>query len=274
MPAQQINNKTCSPGSPSALVASVRVSAGGGRKRIFLGLLSASCIVVCLLLLLLLILPWLGPLSPWLAPVCVTAGISGITILAWMCLTLVYHIYSGRQLPGIAGMRHLCIRLFLPLMEIVGKAAGIDKAIVRRSFIKVNNEIVCANTKLVPPDKLLLLLPHCVQASDCERRLGPDLSRCAGCGKCQITQIRKLAQELGIPVAIATGGTIARRIVAEMRPQCIVAVACERDLTSGIQDSYPIPVYGVLNERPKGPCHDTLAPLLPLQQALRAFCGQ
>lgn len=246
-------------------------AAPGGRKRIFLGLLAASCIVVCLLLLLFLILPWIGPVAPWLAPLSVATGISGIAILAWICLTIVYNIYSGKKLPGISGTRHLCIRLFLPLMEMVGKIAGLDKSIVRRSFIKVNNEFVCANTPQIPPDRLLLLLPHCIQASQCQRRLGPDLSRCTGCGMCQIAQIRKLSHELGINVAIASGGTIARRIVAEKCPLCIVAIACERDLTSGIQDSYPIPVYGVLNERPNGPCHDTLAPLGTLQHCLRIF---
>lgn len=245
--------------------------AGGGRKRIFLGLLTATCIGVCLLLLVFLILPWIGPGYAWLRNASLISGIGGIFLLGWVCLTLVFHIYTGRQLPGIGGLRHLCIRLFLPLMEIAGKLAGIDKAAVRRSFIKVNNEFVCAMPGAIKREKLLLLIPHCMQASSCSRRLGADLSNCANCGKCQIGHIRELARLHGFRVAIATGGTIARRIVAQMRPQCIVAVACERDLTSGIQDSYPIPVFGVLNERPCGPCRDTRAPLEGLTDALAFF---
>lgn len=66
---------------------------------------------------------------------------------------------------------------------------------------------------------------------------------------------------------------IARRIVVQTRPRCIVAVACERDLTSGIQDSYPLPVFGVLNQRPCGPCLDTLVPLGALEEAIRLFLG-
>ena len=72
---------------------------------------------------------------------------------------------------------------------------------------------------------------------------------------------------------IATGGTIARRIVVQTRPRCIIAVACERDLTSGIQDSYPLPVFGVLNQRPHGPCVDTLVPMKALEDAVRIFLG-
>lgn len=249
------------------------VAAQGGRKRIFLGLLAASCIAVCLLLLVFFILPWIGPGVPWLGHISVAAGIGGICLLGWLCVTLVFHIYTGKNLPGITGMRHLCIRLFLPLMEMAGIVAGLDKTAVRRSFLKVNNEFVMAQTLNTQPQKLLVLLPHCMQASNCMIRMGTDLSRCAGCGKCQIAMIRSLADKYGFRAALATGGTIARRIVAENRPVRIVAIACERDLTAGIQDSYPIPVFGIINERPQGPCRDTVVPMQTLLAAIAFFLG-
>jgi hypothetical protein len=47
-----------------------------------------------------------------------------------------------------------------------------------------------------------------------------------------------------------------------------VAVACERDLCSGIQDAYPIPVYGILNQRPHGPCMNTQVDLDELDRVV------
>ncbi|NTU60232.1 MAG: DUF116 domain-containing protein, partial [Deltaproteobacteria bacterium] len=44
--------------------------------------------------------------------------------------------------------------------------------------------------------------------------------------------------------------------------------ACERDLTSGIQDAHPLPVYGVLNDRPFGPCFNTSVDLDRVAEAL------
>ena len=70
---------------------------------------------------------------------------------------------------------------------------------------------------------------------------------------------------------MATGGTLARRIVVERRPRLIIAVACERDLSSGIQDSYPLPVFGIINHRPHGPCYDTQVDLEKVEQALTTF---
>jgi len=59
--------------------------------------------------------------------------------------------------------------------------------------------------------------------------------------------------------------------VVQTRPKLIIAVACDRDLASGIQDTYPIPVYGVLNERPHGPCLDTIVQRSAIVEALELF---
>jgi hypothetical protein len=45
--------------------------------------------------------------------------------------------------------------------------------------------------------------------------------------------------------------------VKKIRPKAVLAIACERDLTSGIQDVYPLPAVGVMNIRPNGPCYNT-----------------
>ena len=59
--------------------------------------------------------------------------------------------------------------------------------------------------------------------------------------------------------------------MVETRPRLIIAVACERDLTSGVQDTHPLPVYGILNHRPEGPCRNTLVTLRLVEDALRRF---
>jgi hypothetical protein len=81
----------------------------------------------------------------------------------------------------------------------------------------------------------------------------------------------EVSRKYDVELAVATGGTIARRIVVEKRPRLIIAVACERDLTSGIQDTYPLPVYGIFNHRPHGPCFNTGLPLAEVEGAIRHF---
>ena len=80
-----------------------------------------------------------------------------------------------------------------------------------------------------------------------------------------------LSHKYGIHLAVATGGTLARQVVKAIRPKAIVAVACERDLTSGIQDVFPLPVLGVLNERPNGPCFNTRVDIAKVEEAIKIF---
>ena len=190
-----------------------------------------------------------------------------------LCGTLVWHVYTGRYLPGVSSVRHVTIRLFFPLMELLAKVVRMERKRVRHSFIKVNNELVLADRPRVRPERLLLLLPHCIQRSACPHRLNHNVDLCRRCGQCPVGGLLQLRDRYGFHLALATGGTIARRIVVQTRPRMIIAVACERDLTSGIQDSYPLPVFGILNQRPCGPCLDTLVSLAAVEGAVRLFLG-
>jgi hypothetical protein len=82
-----------------------------------------------------------------------------------------------------------------------------------------------------------------------------------------------MTRQLGMPFAVATGGTLARQIVKDIRPKAVVAIACERDLVSGMQDIAPMPVLGLLNERPNGPCFNTSVDLTALQKVLQLIIG-
>jgi hypothetical protein len=243
------------------------------KKRLFVGLVMGTSGLVCLFLVLLWVIPYVGlttihPVAPWIFGSLVLAA---IFFVMWAAMGLVLNILSKKSLPLFKPMRGVTVKLFLPLMTLLGRAVGLSKDKVRSSFIKVNNELVETSGKTYSPDEIILLMPHCLQQSDCDVRLTYDIRNCKRCGKCHITGLLNLSDKYGLYLAIATGGTIARRIVVQRRPKLILAVACERDLSSGIQDSYPLPVYGILNMRPHGPCMNTSVPLDSLEEAIRFF---
>ena len=74
-----------------------------------------------------------------------------------------------------------------------------------------------------------------------------------------------------VNLAVVTGGTLARKKVIENKPKAIIAIACERDLTEGILDTNPLPVMGVLNIRPEGPCKNTKVDLVKVIEAIEFF---
>jgi hypothetical protein len=254
-----------------------RILEGGNslrpQKRIFLGLLAVTCLLLTVLLGVLWYVPFVGLANlhhdlPLILGILFAALLflvfAGVVILA---LTVVF----GRDLLISRKLRGVVIKLLLPLMSGVGKLCGISKDQVRRSFIAINNQLLLAQHPRATPDKLLLLMPHCLQFHECEFRITGSVVNCKRCGRCAIKGLAELSEKYGVGLAVATGGTLARRIVVERRPHLIIAVACERDLSSGIQDSYPLPVFGIPNHRPHGPCYDTQVNLEMVEEALKTF---
>ena len=243
------------------------------RKRIFIALLLVSCMVMVGLAFVLWWVPYVGlsNIHPSL-PLVLAVGLGAVTLfMLGGALTLVFTIIRGKNLFFNRRIRGVVIRFLFPLLVIVGRLLGIGKDDVRRSFIAINNQLVLAESRKVRPDRLLLLIPHCLQHHDCPIRIIGHAENCKACGKCKIKDLVSLAGRYNVSISVATGGTLARKIVEENRPEMIIGVACERDLTSGIQDTYPIPVFGVLNERPFGPCYDTDINLALVENAVAAF---
>ena len=207
-------------------------------------------------------------------PLIMAIGFAAVVLfLIGGAMTLVFTILWGKNLFFNRRIRGVVIRFLFPLLVLVGKFVGIGKDKVRRSFVAINNQLVLAEAKRVKPEKLLILLPHCLQNHECTVRITGNVEHCKGCGRCKIKDLVEISKRYNIPISVATGGTLARRIVVEKKPDIIIGVACERDLTSGIQDSYPIPVYGILNQRPFGPCYDTDVDLDLVEKGILTFLG-
>lgn len=243
------------------------------RKRLFISLLAGTSCLIIVFLVFFWVIPYIGltsihPAAPWILGVFV---IGAILLVFWSSLALVLNIVIKRPILFSRKIRGVTTKIFLPLMTGVGRLIGISKEKVRSSFIRVNNEMVRAEGRYYSPEEILLLMPHCLQNSRCKYRLTYNVNNCRRCGECPIAGLLELSEKYGVKLAIATGGTIARRIVVKNRPKIILAVACERDLASGIQDTYPLPVYGILNERPHGPCLDTRVSLSHVEWAINNF---
>ncbi len=168
-------------------------------------------------------------------------------------------------------LRGIVLKILYPAMMLAGAFFKNKKERLQICIIEINNRLVRSGKYRV--GTLLLLLPHCLQISDCDVRITHNISNCKRCGKCEIKDLIIISEEYGLRLFVATGGTIARRIVKEARPEAIIAVACERDLSSGLVDTYPLPVIGILNERPFGPCINTRVDLTKVQEAITFFAG-
>jgi uncharacterized protein len=246
------------------------------KKRTFIFLLLIACVVIVGLAVLLWWVPYVGLTGINKHLPLILGIVFGCLVLFCLggALTLVLTILGGKNLFFTRRLRGLVIRVLFPFLVVIGKFLGISKEEVRRSFVVINNQLVRSEARKIRPEKLLVLLPHCLQNHDCDVRITGNIENCKACGKCKIKGLVALSKKYGVALSVATGGTLARRIVVEKKPDVIIGVACERDLTSGIQDSYPIPVFGIFNRRPFGPCYDTDVDLELVETGMQIFLGE
>lgn len=236
----------------------------------FLSLSILSLVVLILLVFLLwyLISPRLNAISPLLSLVARIIIFLFLITVSGGLLLIVLSSALEKDFLFPHGEKQITLKVLFPINLLLGKIFGLSQDQLRKSFIEVNNSLFKATRKRINKDRLLVLLPQCLQNYDCPYRVITNLNNCHRCGRCKIGEILQWGEGYDASICIATGGTLARKVIVDNKPTVILAVACERDLSSGIQDAYPIPVYGILNQRPCGPCVNTQVGLDELKEAV------
>lgn len=241
--------------------------------------LSLSALVILLFSLFMafiwyMIKPRLFEISPSLLT------ISGILISLFIIYTIIKFVLTvisaatGKNiLLSFTGDNHNAIKLIYSYSVRIGKILGISIDRIGNSFVNFNNSLVRALRRKIGRENLLVLLPRCIQYSGCKQRVTEDISNCKDCGKCEITEFKSLGRRYGFYVSVATGGSLARKMIYRIRPSTILAVACERELVSGIQDTGKVRVLAVPNWRPEGPCKNTKVDMEKVKDAIEFIFG-
>lgn len=243
--------------------------------------LSYAILVAIVFLAYYLMHPRLLALNTWLEPIIHRPGVADTVVLgAFMLVLLVVGggllLITLTALTGVDLLyphfkRSITVSVLFPIAASLSQVLGINRNRLRTSFVKVNNALTKAQRKRIRGDRILILLPHCLQIDVCNRKITNTVFNCVQCGRCPVGDILELGKKYDLKLEVVNGGTLARRKVASFKPSAIVAVACERDLTFGIQDVYPIPVYGVINDRPHGPCINTCVDMAMIEKAIKFF---
>ncbi|MCB5225113.1 MAG: DUF116 domain-containing protein [Candidatus Cloacimonadaceae bacterium] len=192
------------------------------------------------------------------------------TVLSWVLALMSTHIRI--KCPYLNRFNKWMLSfVFYPLSRVLGTITFSHPETLTESFLNFNNEVVMTDQRDVRNSNILVLLPHCLQKDDCTVRVTADIMNCEECGGCDIATVKKLITQQNVKSAIATGGSLARKLIEDNKPDVIVAVACHRDLLEGLRDAWSYPVYAVLNERPKGPCHETTVSIASIEFAIQRF---
>jgi hypothetical protein len=198
----------------------------------------------------------LGPrlaLLHFVIPTILWAGLAtaGAVLWAWWAILFLSHKTGRALLPERLAERGPFLRLMRLTSRVAERFGRRDW--VENAAVKVYNGLALLRGRKVGTGELLLLIPRCLSKETLDGVLG-------------------VAGRYGVPVFVATRGQLARRVIRERRPRAVVAVACERDMVSGLHDvAGKVPVLGLTMTLPAGPCKDALLDLGKLEDWVKAY---
>ena len=242
-----------------------------GRKRVFLGFSIIAIFVLFMAALAILYMISKGRPQFLAWGLLIVLG-GALVFLSTGILFLTGALIWNKGIPW--GITARAVAAIFPASVKLAKMFGIHEDVVRRSFLQVHNELTKREKSRLTGQDILVLAPICLQKADCRYKISVEVSNCRRCGRCPVSGLLALQDEYGFHLAVTTGGTRARQLVKELKPRGVVAIACERDLASGIQDTRPLKVLGVTNERPRGPCFETEVNLAEVEEALLNLLGK
>ena len=196
----------------------------------------------------------------------------GIILLIIFSTVITYIILNNKNVSNnLMKVNYLIVKSIFPILSNIAQFIGISKDEIRKIFIKINNAYIYSNKYKINSKDLIILIPHCIQNHSCKLKVTNNIDNCKKCGICKINDLLKLKEKYNTKIFVATGGTLARKIIVDNKPKAVIAVACERDLTSGVREVNKIPVLGVFNARPNGPCVDTDINIKEIEDAINFF---
>ena len=209
----------------------------------------------------------------------VVAGLVGIYLLSprlaqlasWLPRALylcdVGLALGGALWLGLIGLSYATDRALLPsrfaegglllktlrLSSRVGEMFGVQRDWTDNAGVAVYNRLAWAREWRVRANEMLILIPRC-------------LSRAA------LDGVMDIARRYDVATFVATRGAYARQAIRERRPKAVVAVACERDMVSGLRDvAGRLPVLGLTMQLPNGPCKDASLDLVKMEEFVRKY---
>ena len=237
-------------GEPLANGGDFRSTAG---KFFLFTAIGLTAIVVASAAGIFLLAPRLAQLADWLPRALYVADASlALAGLVWLALIGVSYATNRALLPSRFAERGLLLKT-LRLASRVGEAFGVQRDGTDNAAIAVYNRLAWAREWRVRANEMLILIPRC-------------LSRGA------LEGVMEIAKRYDVATFVATRGAYARQAIRERRPKAVVAVACERDMVSGLHDvAGRLPVLGLTMQLPNGPCKDASLDLTQMEAFVRKY---
>jgi hypothetical protein len=147
---------------------------------------------------------------------------------------------------------------------------GVEEKELFQLYVEAKNRSLIESFAAIPFNERIVLLPQCLRAKDCPAEIGKYGYECKQCGRCSVAKIMELTKDLGYKgTFVMPGGSLAKKIMLEIKPKASLGVACSKELVMGSYLCEKVGVIGQGVELLKDGCINTLVDMKSLQDALK-----
>ena len=176
-------------------------------------------------------------------------------LLALYLSVLAASLYGGKNLLPERLMERGPYLQLMNYTSFIARGFG-KRDWVEHAAIDIYNTFAERRGRKVGKGELLVLIPRCLS-------------------KQALDGVLEIAGRYEVPVFVATRGQLARRVIRERRPRAVVAVACERDMMTGLRDvAGKLPVLGLTMQLPNGPCRDAAIDLGQMERWVQGLVAE
>lgn len=181
-------------------------------------------------------------------------------------LLLVLSYYFGKRLFLFPKLQPKLLYLIIKPIIMVTASFSLGHKIIL-SFFNFTNKLVLLFPKEEDSNRIpLLLLPRCLQNSECNHKVIANVDNCIKCGKCDLAPLIALKDKYKIEVFVAGGGGEAKKKLLEEHPSIVIAVACVDELILNSTAVLKYPVVAFSNEAGDAPCKNTTADVAVIEE--------
>lgn len=155
-------------------------------------------------------------------------------------------------------------------LEQIASKVGVEEKELFELYVEAKNRSQIDSFAATPYNQRVVVLPQCLRAKDCPAQIGKYGYECQQCGRCSVAKIMQQAKELGYKgIFILPGGSLAQKILLELKPKASLGIACAKELVLGSYLCEKVGVIGQGVELLKDGCINTVVDMKAIKDAMQ-----
>ncbi|MDR0438867.1 MAG: DUF116 domain-containing protein [Methanocalculaceae archaeon] len=147
-----------------------------------------------------------------------------ITIVALFALSIrKKHLYCSRLLRPTYLLLKRAVQVGYLMLEI-------DDTKITKILIQLENDVNRDEFAMIPLEKRIVFLPHCLRSTNCQANLTPFGIKCLECGKCDLGMATSALMDAGYPVFIIPGSAYIKHLLKQSHLKAMIGVGCHIEI--------------------------------------------